>query len=257
MKKNVKLSKASLVAAAMVGISASAHGCEPILPFIKVVGGPGMLTGSWIILGAAVLLKSAIFAWSQKNMGVGRAFGLMILANMLTTVIGFFVAVLIGSGPILFLGAFIVWPLCLPPARRAIAAVRHPWMQRFSPGGLATLMTMGLCASCFLFGFPALFSDSANLAAYWLWKLSAVYAGLVISIVLTAFWEEWVVWKLTECPVDESGYVQPVIRANLAVLFCVMLLGAGIALPKRLKSPNFLVKLGLVQQVEAGTSLSR
>ena len=84
----------------------------------------------------------------------------------------------------------------------------------------------------------------------------AIFTALIVSIVLTAFWEEWVVWKLSRSPVEFTGFIQPVIRANLVVLLCVMLFAAGIALPQRLKSPNFLVKLGLVHQtsLEAKTN---
>jgi len=109
-------------------------------------------------------------------------------------------------------------------------------------------MAVALVASCFLFGISSLFADSNHLAVYWIWKLAAVYTALIVSIVLTAFWEEWVVWKLSRCPIEFTGYVQPVIRANLVVLLCVMLFAVGVALPQRFKSPNFLVKLGLIHQ---------
>ena len=242
----MKLQKLFLIAVAVLVFGETANACEPILPFIKVVGGPGMLTSSWIVLFAAVALKSIIFSFSQKKLSFPRAFALMVTGNVLTTIVGMIVAALIGSGPIMFIGALIVWPLCILPARRFIVAANYPWVKRFSAGGLAGVMALALVASCFLFGISSLFADSNHLAVYWIWKLTAVYTALIVSIVLTAFWEEWVVWKLSRCPVEFTGYVQPVIRANLVVLFCVMLFTAGIVLPQRLKSPNFLVKLGLI-----------
>jgi len=243
----LKLQKALLCSLAVFAFCETANACEPILPFIKVVGGPGMLTSSWVVLLAAVTLKAIIFSFSQKKLSVPNAFALMIVGNSLTTVIGVIVAALIGSGPIMFIGALIVWPLCYMPAKRVIAVANYPWVKRFSAGGLAALMAFALVVSCFLFGISSLFADSNHLAIYWIWKLAAVYTALIVSIVLTAFWEEWVVWKLSRCPVEFTGYVKPVVRANLAVLLCVMLLAAGIALPQRFKSPNFLVKLGLIQ----------
>jgi len=205
-----------------------------------------MLTSSWIVLLAAVTLKAIIFSFSQKKLTVPNAFVLMVAGNILTTVIGVIVAALIGSGPIMFVGAFIVWPLCYLPAKRVLAVAKYPWLKKFSAGGWAALMAVALVVSCFLFGISSLFADSNHLTVYWIWKLAAVYTALVVSIALTSFWEEWVVWKLSRSPVEFTGYVKPVIRANLVVLLCVMLLAAGIALPQRLKSPNFLVRLGLI-----------
>jgi hypothetical protein len=245
----VKLQKTVLLAAVFALFGGTAHACEPILPFITVVGGPGILIGSWVALLAAVILKSVIFSFLQKKLSFPRAFMLMVAGNILTTVVGFLVAALIGSGPIMFFGALIVWPLCILPAKRAIAAVNHPWLKRFTAGSLAAVMALALVASCFLFGISSLFADSNHLGVYWIWKLTAVYTALIVSIVLTAFWEEWVVWKLSRCPVEYTGYVQPVIRANLVILLCVMLFAAGVALPQRLKSHNFLVKLGLIPSI--------
>ena len=249
----MKLQNAFLSAVAVFAIGETANACEPILPFIKVVGGPGMLTSSWIVLLVAVTVKAIIFSSSQKKLSFPHAFVLMAAGNVLTTVIGVIVAALIGSGPIMIVGAFIVWPLCFLPAKRAIAAANFPLLKKFSAGGLAALMSFALVVSCFLFGISSLFADSNHLVVYWMWKFTAVYAALTVSIVLTAFWEEWVVWKLSRCPVGFTGYVKPVIRANLVVMLCVMLFAAGVALPQRLKSPNFLVKLGLVHRASLET----
>jgi len=202
-----------------------------------------MVTQSWLILLGAVLLKSTIFARSQKHLSFTMGFMGMIAGNVLTTIIGVIVAALIGSGPIIFAGALIVWPLCIWPARRILAAMNHTWLNSFSPVGMAFVMVLLLVASCFLFASSMLFTGSKPSLTYWLFKLAAVYLALIVSIVLTAFWEEWTVWKLSRLPAEFAGYVQPVIRANLVVLFCVMLFAAGVALPKRLKSPDFLINL--------------
>src|SRR4030095_4946169 len=175
----MRFRKAFLSAVAVFAFGESANACEPILPFIKVVGGPGMLTSSWVILLAAVTLKAIIFSFSQKNLSFPHAFILMVAGNVLTTVIGVIVAALVGSGPIMFVGAFIVWPLCFLPAKRAIAATNYPCLRKFSAGGLAAAMAFALVVSCFLFGISSLFADSNRLAVYWIWKLAAVYTALI------------------------------------------------------------------------------
>lgn len=228
------------------GLAPNASACEPILPFMEVVGGPAMLTGSWIILLAVVALKAVIFSASQKQLSFGRGILLMVVGNVLTTLIGVIAAAMIGSGAIMLIGFVVVWALCMMPAKRLLAVVKHPWLRRFSPGGLAGVMSIALVVSCLLFGTSSFFADANHMAIYWLWKLAAVYIALIVSIVLTSFWEEWTIWKLSSCPPDYTGFVRPVIRANLIALMLVMVFGAAVALPKRFKSPDFLVKLVLV-----------
>lgn len=240
----MKWQKFIFLAVAIFAFNETARGCEPILPFIKVVGGPAILVNSWIILLVVVALKAILFSFLQKRLSFTRASLFMFAGNVLTTIIGVIAAALIGSGPIWMIGTLIVWPLCVVPARRVLAVVKHPWLERFSAAGLAGVMALALLASCFLFAISTVFVDSNHLVIYWLWKLAAVYLALIVSILLTAFWEEWVIWKLSRCPVDYTGFVSPVLRANLFVLLCVMLFAAGFTLPQRLKSPNFLISLG-------------
>ena len=64
------------------------HACEPIFPFIKIVGGPAMLVNSWIILLAVVAVKAVIFSVFQKRLSFIRASLLMLAGNVLTTFIG-------------------------------------------------------------------------------------------------------------------------------------------------------------------------
>ena len=232
--------------ASLFCFASTTSACEPILPFMKVVGGPGVLTGSWVILAVAVALKSAIFAVSQKRLSFGRGALLMLVGNVLTTIIGAVAAAMIGSGPIMLIGVFVVWGLCLMPARRLLSAVKNPWLKRFSPAGMAAGMSAALVVSCFLFGISSIFADSAQMTLYWLWKLAAIYPALIVSIVLTAFSEEWTVWRLSSCPTDYTGFVRPVIRANLVVLLGVMLFAATVVIPKRFQPRDFLVKLVLV-----------
>lgn len=97
----MKLQKLFLIAVTVFVFGETANACEPILPFIKVVGGPGLLTSSWIVLLAAVAIKSVIFAFLQRRLSVPHAIGLMVAANIVTTIVGVIVAALIGSGPII------------------------------------------------------------------------------------------------------------------------------------------------------------
>src|SRR5437588_3767601 len=135
----------------MLAAPLSAFGCEPILPFMRVVGGPAALTGSFLVLGLVVLAKSAAFAHFQNRFAYSKAFLLMIAGNILTSIIGVLAAAMIGSGDIIVIGFPIVWALCLLPAKRLVAVFPHSSFGRVGPGALAFGMTACLLLSCILF----------------------------------------------------------------------------------------------------------
>ena len=165
----------------------------------------------------------------------------MIAGNILTSIIGVLAAAMIGSGDIIVIGFPIVWALCLLPAKRLVAVFPHSSFGRVGPGALAFGMTACLLLSCILFVLAQEIMSPGSMILYWIFKLLAIYAALIVSIALTAFWEEWVVWRLSRSQPSDTAFVQPVIRANLLVLLAVMLISAGIMIPQRLKSPGFIV----------------
>ena len=230
-----------LAGLALFGAPLPALACEPIVPFIKAVGGPGVLTGAFAVLGAAVLLKSAAFARLQKTLSFSTALSWMLAANVLTFFVGVMTAAMIGKGGILLVGVPIVWLLYLLPAKRLIAAAPSTLFARFTPRALAFGMTAGLVLSYILFGVASMVQDSASAALYWVVKVAAVYVGLTIGIALTALFEEWIMWCFSRSAENDVTFVQPVIRANLIVLLGVMLISAAVIIPQRLKSPGFIV----------------
>src|SRR5262245_50135908 len=129
-----------VIGLAALSLTTTAHACEPIYPFMAAVGGPGMLTKSWMVLLAAISLKAVLFAAWQHRLNFFHAFGLMIFANGATTVIGFLAGAMLASGPILVVGVFIVWGLCVIPARRLVSAGRISWLGHFSPRTVAAIM---------------------------------------------------------------------------------------------------------------------
>ncbi len=168
--------------------SVQANACEPIIPFMMAVGGPAALSRSAIVLLVAIALKSVLFALMQKRLSRGRAAAYMLFANILTTMIGGLVAVMMGSGGALIIGAVIAYGLCWLPARR----VRMISPRTALPAGIAALlMTLSLVVSAFLFAISPLPLETDHHAAYWIIKLIAVYLALIVSIALTSLWEEW------------------------------------------------------------------
>jgi hypothetical protein len=240
------------VLAGMFSLAAvPAFACEPIVPFMQVVAPTLALSGSLLALAAAVLLKSVLFAIFEKRIPRVRAALFMLAGNVLTSVVGLVAAAMIGGAGVWLIGVPIVFVLCWIPARRLITVAPRPWLARRSPGGVAALMTTALVASCFLFmmGQGAILAN--RLALYWAIKLVAVYLALIASIALTTIWEEWTIWKLT-APAEEMAFFVPVLRSNLYVLVLVMAVAAGLMLPKRLKSPDFLAKRAHATVAQAG-----
>ena len=212
---------------------------------MQVVAPALALSGSLLALAFVVLLKSALFAIFERRIPRFRAALFMMLGNVLTSFIGLVAAAMIGSGAVWLVGVPIVFVLCWLPARRLVEVAPLPWLARRSPGGVAALMTAALVASCFLFmmGQGAILAN--RLALYWAIKLVAVYLALIASIALTTIWEEWAIWRLSSRPEDTAFFV-PVLRSNLYVLVLIMAVAAGLMLPKRLKSPDFLAKRAAV-----------
>ena len=215
--------------------------CEPVVPFIQVVAPALSLTGSASALALVVGGKSLLFALLAKQIPKVRAALFMFVGNVLTSIVGVIAAVMLGSPAIWLVSIPVVFGLAWLPARRLVAAPPRPWFGRQLPWEIAFLMTVGLAGSCFLFMLGQAAIGSNRLALYWVVKLAAVYLALIASITLTAVWEEWVIWKLASSP-EGVAFFGPVLRTNLYTLLVVMAIGAVLMLPKRLASPDFLVK---------------
>jgi hypothetical protein len=216
--------------------------CEPVVPFMQVMVPTIALSGSMLVLAAAVVLKSVLFAFFERRLPRVRAAWRMFLGNMLTSFVGLLVAVMIASAPSFWLiGAPLVCALCWLPTRRLVKAAPLPWLARRSPAALAGVMTGAMVASCILFmaGRGAL--ESHQHAFYWIIKLVAIFLAVVASMTLTTVWEEWAIWRLSSRP-EGTGFFKSVLRTNLYVLLFVMAIPAVLILPKRLKSPDFIAK---------------
>jgi hypothetical protein len=231
--------RTSFIVAALALLSApvSAFACEPIVPFIKAISGPRLLTVSFVILGVVVLLKSAAFARFQNKISFTKALLWMFAANVFTSIIGIVAPAMVESGGAAFIAVPVVWALCLLPAQRFLVAFPLSRFARYSPRELAFGITAVLVFSYLLLIVSGMVRDSAGFALYWIVKFPALYIALFIGIAVTAFWEEWIVWRFSRSDEEDVSFVQPVIRANLVVLAAVVLFSAGLLIPKRLKNP--------------------
>jgi hypothetical protein len=229
-----------LTGLALFGTSGSAVACEPIVPFVKTVVGPSVLTIALVVLGVVVLLKSAVFARFQNKLSFSKALLWMLGANVLTSIVGLTAPAMVGSGLALFIGLPIIWALCLLPAQRFLTAAsltplgRCAPLARCTPRALALGITVALVFSYLLMSISRMVHDSDSFAL-WMTKMLTIYVALAFGIALTAFWEEWVVWWLSRSDEHDLSFVRPVIRANLIVLVAVMVISTGFMIPMRIK----------------------
>jgi hypothetical protein len=99
-------------------------------------------------------------------------------------------------------------------------------------------------ASWYLFGAAqSAIGSRAPLHTYWVLKFLYIYSAIIISFALTTLWEEWVISGLSKISSGKDSFLKSVAFANLITLLAVMLYAAGMMLPIRLKSGNFLVQL--------------
>ncbi len=196
-------------------------------------------SGSILVLAMAVVVKSVLFTFFERRLPRLRAAWRMFLGNVLTSFVGLLVAGMIASSADIWIaGVPLVFFLCWLPSRRLVKAAPPAWLRRISPVFLAVILTVGLLASCILFGLGQVAIYADRLALYWIIKLVAIFLALFASVTLTTVWEEWVIWRLSSRP--ERTFFTSVLRTNLYVLVLVMAVPAALILPKRLKSPDFL-----------------
>ena len=237
----------------------SALACGSIVPFVKAVGGPGVLVISFIALGLVVLLKSAAFARFQKKLSFPKALFWMLGASVLTSIVGVTAPAMVENAALLLIGMPVVWALCLLPVQRVIAAAPVSRLARYSPRVVAFGMTVLLVLSYYLFTLSRVVSESDSSALYWTVKIVPIFLALIIGLALTAFWEEWIVWRLSRSEDDDVSFVKPIVRANLIVLLVVMLISAAFIIPKRLKSPGMVVRAkpqAALEHISYGSSRS-
>jgi hypothetical protein len=231
-----------LLVAGLILFAKPAFACEPVVPFMQVMVPELALSGSILVLAMAVVLKSVLFAIFERRLPRLRAAWRMLLGNVLTSFVGLLVAVMIASAPSIWLIAVpMVCLLCWLPSRRLVKAAPLAWLARISPAALAGTMTSAMVASCILFMVGRGALEAHQHALYWTVKFAAILLALFASITLSTVWEEWVIWRLSSRP-NGVGFFGSALRANLYVLLLVMAVPAALILPKRLKSPGFLVQ---------------
>ncbi len=212
--------------------------CEPILPLTMLfMPWTNALRAGFLALALVVAVKCGAFAILQRGaMSASFAATAMFVANIVSTLAGFFAAMAFVAPSALGVGLLLALMISIFPARRLSDNI-----PRLSMVAVLVLMAVLYIGSVVLFMFAQKMALDGNLLAYWAIKYAYIVCALLISMTLTTFWEEYVVWRMAGH--EKHTFLTPVFRANAIALFLVMLVSAIAVLPQRLRSPDFLIAL--------------
>ena len=214
-----------------------AEACSPLYPFLIYFIFPSSMTGSLIGIIAGILGKCILFAFLVRQINWFRAWGLMLFANMITVLFGFFIVVTSVTPVFIFLFPLVCILATLPSKslRKRMGDKLPAWL---SPSAVAVLLFLAMPLSWIL--FHASQGAYVSITNYWLLKLTYIYAGLAVGIVMTTLWEEWLFSLFVGIDL-ETNYLAAVLRTNLYTFLVLAAVGAAHTLPQRLADPNFLL----------------
>jgi len=212
----------------------SSFGCEPIVPLVQLFGPPLLLTKSLLFLGLAVLLKLIAFVYFERSISWYKAVSFMLIANILSSVIGVLAAWPVATPAAFLIGIPLVYGISLLPAKQLTQRFKLETRARFNHRVIACFITVLYLTSVGLWGGAEGAFKTENLGEYWVLKLAYIYIALIISMGLTIFYEEWVVSKLTKRGQEVTPFLVSVTRANLVTMLFIMSVAAVMILPRRM-----------------------
>jgi len=219
------------------------YACEPILPLAQVVGGPGYLLFSFWALLVAVVLKSILFCQLQHDLPKVRAAWYMVLGNAISTVIGVAVMMVFTIPAILPATLVIAWMISRIPSKRLVLVSQNLFIRRLGPTSVSFILIGLLILSLVAFIAGQNAAAGERLTLYWFLKVLSVDFALIVSLLLTTFWEEWTINRMAGSDWENTSFVLPAFRSNAIVLGIASIIGAFMMLPKRFQSADWLVEL--------------
>ena len=236
---------------ALLLLPACASACEPLVPIIWAFLAPtavgGFIFASGVGFIVIVAIKCAVFVWKSDFKSWSAVF-YMLIANIVSTAVGIVVAVIAGNPMFIFVivGFLVLLVAYTPPAKRLH---RLGKLSRIPEAGISLLLSLMTVATVFLFLFAAGVMEEGSLRLYWLLKIGASILAIGLSLFISVAYEETVISALYRRFREETrSFMTPVLWANIIALFLIMLIGAAVALPKRLASPDFLYSSTPTQQ---------
>lgn len=221
----------------LVMIPTACFACEPIVPLFMLYSGTTLFGAialkSGIGLLLAVAIKCLVFYWKSDFKNV-RAIGYVILGNVYSTIPGILLGITF-SVPMLILLAY---PILLIPSHNM---KEYKPFRRLGTFGSAGILFVLLIISFVVF-VAAMGAQEGPAAGYWGLKVLYCILAVGISFLISVVCEDRVITFLyTRKYKTQKSFLDAVIWANIAVFLVLFGIGAAIALPQRLASPNFLI----------------
>lgn len=220
--------------------------CEPIIPLMHLMTGSSPLGSAmimkstlWLLL--AVVIKCGVFVCLEKRLSWREAALFMFLGNVISTVPGAFVSACASSPSAFFMAIPVILFLGWLTAPRLRAALNKPVAGWLSAGGAAIAFVLFFFLSVILAYAAENSLEQNNFALYWTLKFIFVSVAAGGGILLSSVLEEYVIARLARRRVSGASFYRSVLRANYVTLIAVLLAAAVVMLPKRLRSPHYIV----------------
>jgi hypothetical protein len=215
---------------------------EPLVPLIMLFLAPttfgGAAFASFLGFLLILLVKCIVFILKSDFKTI-RAVLYVLIANVVSTLVGTVVAMMFTSSDVLFMGIIVLFLVFLLPARRL---KRYKRFEKNSTWFIAFALTLITLITVVIFSFMIGYQASPHI--YWLMKVLLSTIAIVISLLISVVYEEAVIAKFYKLQTkEEKSFLIPVLWSNIIGVGVVVLIGAIIALPARLKSPDFLIGL--------------
>lgn len=221
--------------------SQPASACEPIMVWV-VLAGPHWLSMSIAGLFAVIAAKCLAFTFLARDIDPIRRPGYMLLGNVVSSVVGFVVALPLAAPSllILFLAPILIAGISVAPTSRVREALGFTWV---SNSWAVYIVSLGILVTIVFYGLAMGALDANAVKSYWALKILYIAAAFGVSVFVTVLFEEWTIWKLADGSASGKNWLAPVLHANLFAFLIAGGIAASIMLPKRMRSPNFLVDL--------------
>lgn len=234
MKRMLKF----IFAVLLLGIAPTGcFACEPIVPMAMLYSGTTLFGAialkSGIGLLLAVVIKCLVFYWKSDFKNV-RVIGYMILANVYSMIPGILLGMTFAVPTLILLA----YPILLIPSHNM---KEYKSFRRLGTFGSAGVLFVLLLISFVVF-LAAMGAQEGPAAGYWGLKVLYCILAVGISFIISVVCEDRVITYLyTRKYKTQKSFLDAVLWANIAVFLVIFGIGAAIALPQRLASPNFLI----------------
>jgi len=238
----MKIENIVMVSIVLMLVPAFLFANEPLVPLIMLFLAPTTFGGAAFasLLGfLLILLVKCIVFILKSDFKTIRAVFYVLIANVVSTLVGTVVAMMFTSSDILFMGIIVLFIIFLLPARRLR---RYKRFEKNSTWFIAFALTLITLITIVIFSFMIGYQASPHI--YWPLKVLLSTIAIVISLLISVLYEEAVIAKFYKLQTkEEKSFITPVLWSNIIGVAVIALVGAIIALPARLKSPDFLIGL--------------